>query len=97
MISLDGHSLTLEQVASVARQKEEVDISPIGFENLCRSREWLNSILETGEPVYGINTGFGIFADRRIQRAESARLSRNLILSHAVCTGSPMPSDVVRA
>ncbi|TLN00051.1 histidine ammonia-lyase, partial [bacterium] len=40
---------------------------------------------------------FGIFADRRIPSRDSARLSRNLILSHAVGTGQPLPVEVVRA
>jgi histidine ammonia-lyase len=47
--------------------------------------------------VYGINTGFGIFADQRIPRAESARLSRNLILSHSVGRGVRLDTEIVRA
>mgnify|MGYP002681705723 FL=1 len=97
MISLDGHTLTLEQVVKVARFNERVEISKDGLEALRKSREFLESILETGKPVYGINTGFGIFSDKRIPDEESAQLSRNLILSHAVCTGDPMPKEVVRA
>jgi histidine ammonia-lyase len=54
-------------------------------------------MVASGAPVYGINTGFGIFADQRIPPADSARLSRNLILSHAVGTGSDLPGEVVRA
>jgi histidine ammonia-lyase len=62
-----------------------------------RSREWVDSIVNKGEPVYGINTGFGIFSEQRIPANDSAELSRNLILSHAVGTGDPLDDEVVRA
>lgn len=97
MIEIDGHHLTFEQVVRVARHKEAVAISANGRENIERSRQCLEAIMATDRPVYGINTGFGIFADKRIPLSDSAKLSRNLILSHAVGTGEPLPEEVVRA
>lgn len=97
MIEIDGHHLSLEDVVRVARFGEPVTISMAGRENIDRSRRWLETILATGKPVYGINTGFGIFADKRIPSKDSSKLSRNLILSHAVGTGNPLPVEVVRA
>ncbi len=97
MIEIDGHHLSLEDVVRVAREGESVVISAEGRQNIERSRLWLEAILATDRPVYGINTGFGIFADRSIPSRDSARLSRNLILSHAVGTGEPLPLEVVRA
>ena len=38
-----------------------------------------------GAPVYGVNTGFGKLASVTIPAADTARLQRNLILSH--CSG----------
>ena len=64
MIDIDGHHLSLEQVVRVARDNETVAISSAGKENIERSRKNLEVILATGRPVYGINTGFGIFAGR---------------------------------
>ncbi len=97
MVELDGHHLTIEEVVRVARQGEEVKISAQGVENIQRSHQVLERILESGKPVYGINTGFGVFADRKIPAQDSAKLSRNLILSHAVGMGEPLPDEVVRA
>jgi histidine ammonia-lyase len=57
----------------------------------------VENIIQTGKPVYGINTGFGIFADQLISDHETITLNRNLILSHAVGTGDPLPTDIVRA
>ena len=53
-------------------------------------------ILDRGEPVYGINTGFGKLASVRIDRADLATLQRNIVLSHAAGTGEPSPVAVVR-
>lgn len=62
------------------------------------SRAWVERVVAEGRPtVYGVNTGFGIFADRRIAREDGERLSRNLILSHTAGVGDPLPEEVVRA
>lgn len=97
MIEIDGHHLSIENVAAAARRKEHVRISPSGLENIDRARAWLVKVLETDKPVYGINTGFGIFADRRISLKDSHKLSRNLILSHAVGVGPALDGEIVRA
>jgi histidine ammonia-lyase len=97
MIEIDGNHLTLEEVVRVACIKEPVRISGAGVEAIQESRKRLEAIISTGKPVYGINTGFGIFADRRIPTRDSAALSRNLILSHSVGVGDPFPENVVRA
>jgi histidine ammonia-lyase len=56
----------------------------------------IERILARGEPVYGINTGFGKLATVRIEDADLARLQRNIVLSHAAGTGAPSPTGVVR-
>lgn len=97
MIEIDGHHLSIQNVVDAARSGAIVEISQDGLENIDRARAWLEQVLETDRPVYGINTGFGIFADRRISLADSARLNRNLILSHAVGTGQAFEDEIVRA
>ncbi|WP_414696150.1 histidine ammonia-lyase [Phenylobacterium sp.] len=61
-----------------------------------RSAEAIGRILARGEPVYGINTGFGKLASIRIEAADLAALQRNIILSHAAGVGEPTPVPVVR-
>jgi histidine ammonia-lyase len=56
----------------------------------------LDRILARGEPVYGINTGFGKLASVRIGPAELAQLQLNIVLSHAAGVGEPTPAPVVR-
>ncbi len=97
MINIDGYHLTFENVINVARNEEKVFLSSESQQAIHRSNDWLKSTLNSEQPFYGINTGFGIFADKRIPFGESARLSRNLILSHAVGIGPDLPTEVVRA
>ena len=52
----------------------------------------VDAIIARGEPVYGINTGFGKLASVRIEAADLATLQRNIVLSHAAGVGEPMPA-----
>lgn len=97
MIQIDGNNLKLEDVISVARFGEKVKLAPAARQRMSQSRAWVEEIVASGRPVYGINTGFGIFADQRISSKDSRALSRNLILSHSVSTGQDLPGEVVRA
>lgn len=97
MILIDGHHLKIEEIVRVARDFEKVKISDSGIENIKNSFDLKNTIIESNKAVYGINTGFGIFADKQIAHEDSSKLSRNLILSHAVGTGDPFPLEIVRA
>ena len=54
------------------------------------------AIVAKGEPVYGINTGFGKLANMRIADSDLETLQRNLVLSHAAGVGEPMPAAIVR-
>lgn len=97
MITLDGRSLTITEIAAVSRGGEKVQLSESSQENILRSRKWIESIVKKGDPVYAINTGFGCFSNRQINREQTRTLNRNLILSHAVGSGARFPDEVVRA
>ena len=81
MVKIDGNQLTIPEVVAVARHGEQVALDSLAQERMVQSNQWVREIASGQAPVYGINTGFGIFADRRISPHDSAHLSRNLILS----------------
>ena len=97
MIRIDGHTLSINDVIAVAEQHEPVQLTTTAKERIQTSHSWVQEIVEAGKPVYGINTGFGIFSEKQIAPDEIATLNRNLILSHAVGTGPELPENVVRA
>jgi histidine ammonia-lyase len=63
---------------------------------IAESAAAVQRILAKGEPVYGINTGFGKLASVRIGDADLEALQRNIVLSHAAGVGAPSPVPVIR-
>ena len=63
---------------------------------IAESAAAVSRILARGEPVYGINTGFGKLASVRIDARDLATLQRNIVLSHSVGVGDPLPTPIVR-
>ena len=95
-VMLDGKSLTLEQFIAVARYGAAVELSRTALDALERSRALAEKISDEHRVAYGITTGFGDFATVAVPEEMSARLSTNLILSHAVGTGDPYKIEEVR-
>jgi histidine ammonia-lyase len=60
------------------------------------SADTLAARVASGEPLYGVNTGFGKLASTRIAPDRLAQLQFNLIRSHAAGTGPLLPAPVVR-
>ena len=71
-------------------------LDPAAAPKIAASAAAVERIIARGEPVYGINTGFGKLASVRIADADLAVLQRNIVLSHAAGTGAPSPAGVVR-
>src|SRR5262249_13376043 len=93
-----GNTLTIPDILAVARGWEPVALAAEAVERMQASRAYVESLVRpNAPPVYGINTGFGIFANQHVSPEDTETLSRNLILSHSVGTGDPFPEEVVRA
>ena len=67
-----------------------------GHEALDRSRGIVLRALEDGQAHYGINTGFGVLANRRIDHEKLTELQQNILLSHACGVGDPVPPEITR-
>src|SRR2546423_8513543 len=63
MITLDGSSLTIEQLLKIADEREPVALSDLARDRVRASRAVVERRAHSDEPAYGINTGFGSFAD----------------------------------
>ena len=74
----------------------DVSLDPAAMPAVSKSAQAISAILAKGQPVYGINTGFGKLASVRIETADLAALQRNIVLSHAAGVGAPMPVPVAR-
>lgn len=97
MLLIDGESLTLHDVLAVAQDYELVALSPAAVERMRASRAVVERLAAGDQPVYGVNTGFGLLSDIRVSAAGVKQLQHNLIRSHSCGTGAPLAEDVVRA
>src|SRR5436190_4105947 len=96
-VTLDGHSLTIADVAAVARQGTRVAIDAKALAAVAQSRQTVEAAVARGDTIYGVNTGFGKLAHVRIPPEQARQLQLNLIRSHASGVGDPLPTDAVRA
>jgi histidine ammonia-lyase len=86
-IRLDHLYADLENSMSQLRQQHDA---------VNQSRKIVNDALLDGQAHYGINTGFGVLANKRISNDELATLQKNILLSHACGMGEPVPPEITR-
>lgn len=96
-VVIDGNSLRLEDVVAVARQYAPVAISRSARERAGAGRAVVDRLIAEGAVVYGVTTGFGKLSDVAIPPDRLADLQRNLVRSHSVGVGDPLPESEVRA
>ncbi len=88
--------LTLAQLRAIAHGGVRLTLDPAAIPVLEQGAAAVRAIVAKGEPAYGINTGFGRLATEHIPDDQIDLLQRNLVLSHAVGVGRPLPAGVVR-
>ena len=99
-VVVDGRSLTLEAVEQVARAVPgtvtlRLDEAAVG--RMQASHAAIERLVGSGEPVYGMTTGFGRLAEVVVAPEDRRTLQHNLIRSHASGVGEPLPREAVRA
>src|SRR5262245_11641532 len=97
MIELDGSSLKLDQLLAIADGNETVALAPVAVARVGAARAVVDRKAHGDEAVYGINTGFGSFAEVKIAPDALDALQVNLLRSHAAGVGEPLSARAVRA
>ncbi|MCG7207384.1 histidine ammonia-lyase [Streptomyces arenae] len=97
-LAVPGGQLTIEELASVARHGRQVGEMPEETRTrMQRSRDWLDEVLRDGQrTIYGVNTGFGMFAHTPVGAKDMRRLSRNCVTSCSAGVGDPLADEVIR-
>jgi len=96
-MELDGQALALFDIAAVALNGEQVEISSLAKPRVLASRKVVEEIIARDAVVYGVTTGFGKLSDVRIPRDALSDLQLNLVRSHACGIGAPLSEPEVRA
>src|SRR5256712_2146373 len=96
-VTIDGSSLTLQELVSVARGNSTVQVDRKALQRTRRGRAVLEKLLQEDEVIYGVNTGFGALSNVKVPPEDLRQLQVNLLRSHASSVGKPHSTDVVRA
>lgn len=96
---VDGESLDLEKVWQVTTRRFDGDlkVSERAKKRVLQSREYIQGRINSGEVMYGVNTGFGAFSSVTISNESLIELQKNLIRSHSVGVGEPFSLEDTRA
>ncbi len=97
VVDVGPEPLRFEEVVRVARRGAPVRLTAAAADAMAAVRSRVEKLAAGDDPAYGISTGFGALATRRIPPGERARLQRSLIRSHAAGTGPEVEDEVVRA
>lgn len=95
-VTVDGGSLTIEQVVGVARKGERAELCPDAVERIGACRAMVERKIAQGEVMYGINTGIGEFSETRLSDSEVLSFQKYLIYNHSAGIGKPAPEEHVR-
>jgi histidine ammonia-lyase len=90
-----GH-LSLDQLRQIRAGDLTLSLDATAIDAIRKSAALVQAAAAGDDPVYGVNTGFGKLASKRIGKDELAALQRNLIRSHCVGVGAPLAPAVVR-
>lgn len=81
----------------IIANKKKIDLSDAAWEKVVKSRKTIDDMMaDPNKVVYGITTGFGSFANVSISKEQRSQLQINLIRSHAVGVGKPIPVETAR-
>jgi histidine ammonia-lyase len=96
-VTLDGTSLTLDDVVAVAVDRVPVDLSDAARARMMRAHEVVANLVRGSAVAYGVTTGFGKLSDIAIPRDRLDELQVNLVRSHVCGVGPRLPEREVRA
>jgi len=88
--------LTSGVALAIANGETKGEISNQTREKIIASQTVVAKIVAKGEPVYGINTGFGPLCTTKISKEETALLQTNILQSHSVGVGKPIITEIAK-
>ncbi|SCA62689.1 Histidine ammonia-lyase [Chlamydiales bacterium SCGC AG-110-M15] len=88
-LSLDGHSLKFNDIENIALGIP-ISISNDAKKRIKSCRKKVLELIKDGSRIYGVNTGFGYFANTEVDGKKCKALQHNLLLSHASGHGDPL-------
>jgi histidine ammonia-lyase len=96
-VVLDGHSLKIEDLAAIARDRHAIEVHPDAIARINKCRDLLERKIRAHEVMYGVNTGIGELSEVILTPEQAAKFQKYLLYSHAAGCGEPCAEEDVRA
>lgn len=96
-LHINGNDLTLDEVREVAVARRSVLLAADARTAVQCARAVVDSLIANHQTSYAITTGVGKLSDVRIAGPQIREMQVNLVRSHAVGVGEPLPAAEVRA
>jgi histidine ammonia-lyase len=88
--------LTIGTALAIAGGKQKGVLNKDAFANIQKSQQYVQEIVETNRTVYGINTGFGVLANKPISVEDTRILQHKILQSHSVGVGEPIKTEIAK-
>ncbi len=88
--------LTVQKTIAIANGKIKAGFNAKAIEQIQASQQAVQDIVDSERTVYGVNTGFGILANKPISAADTATLQYKILQSHSVGVGDAIPAEVAK-
>jgi histidine ammonia-lyase len=95
-ITLEPGLVSLAQLRNIYTSHRSFELYKLAWEDIETSAIAVQKIVDKGDAAYGINTGFGLLAQTRVEDEQLALLQRNLVLSHCTGVGQLIDAAAVR-
>eukprot|EP00040_Diaphanoeca_grandis_P000648 m.16109 g.16109 ORF g.16109 m.16109 type:complete len:560 (+) comp10882_c0_seq2:276-1955(+) len=95
-VVLGAKALTVSTLRSLSAGTSKLTIDTEAWKKVAAGRAVVDNIVASGKVAYGINTGFGLFANVVVEPNQLVELQENLIRSHAIGTGAPLTVEQTR-
>ena len=96
MFELKPGALTLRDISMLLKTNTPIQLAAEADDKIDAAYRVVQSIAGQEPSVYGINTGFGLLAHKKIARDDLKDLQRRIVLSHAAGVGAPLDDDTVK-
>lgn len=94
-VLINGSNLTLESAEAIAKGAKTI-LAPSTRKHVEKSHLLVKRLAKNSKPIYGVNTGFGYLANKKISLRQLKKLQINLLKSHAAGIGAPLSIEETR-
>jgi histidine ammonia-lyase len=88
--------LTIGSALAIASGRQKGVLNETAIANIQKSQRHVQEIVEANKTVYGINTGFGVLANKPVSEEDTRILQHKILQSHSVGVGEPIPVEIAK-